>query len=282
MIINGKEIASKIQEALINEVRLLKEKLITPSLTLVQVGEEKASLSYARSISKEAEILGIYLEHYKMPYETTEEELLLAIKRLNERRDINGIVIELPLPQGINKNLALEAISPEKDVDGFHPINMGRLLEGTAKFVPATAQSVLEAIKSVNPYIEGKNAVIIGRSNIVGKPTALLLLQENATVTICHSRTKNLQSISQTADILVVSTGRPHMIDKSYIKRGAIVIDVGITKINGKIIGDVDFDDVKDVAGWITPVPGGIGILTTLMLFKNTIKAAKIQNRISF
>ncbi|NCO27847.1 MAG: bifunctional methylenetetrahydrofolate dehydrogenase/methenyltetrahydrofolate cyclohydrolase [Caldiserica bacterium CG17_big_fil_post_rev_8_21_14_2_50_35_7] len=282
MIINGKEIASKIQEALINEVKQLKEKLITPSLTLIQVGEEKASLSYARSISKEAEILGIYLEHYKMPYETTEEELLLAIKRLNERRDINGIVIELPLPQGINKNLALEAISPEKDVDGFHPINMGRLLEGTAKFVPATAQSVLEAIKSVNPYIEGKNAVIIGRSNIVGKPTALLLLQENATVTICHSRTKNLQSISQTADILVVSTGRPHMIDKSYIKRGAIVIDVGITKINGKIIGDVDFDDVKDVAGWITPVPGGIGILTTLMLFKNTIKAAKIQNRISF
>ncbi|PIX29516.1 MAG: bifunctional methylenetetrahydrofolate dehydrogenase/methenyltetrahydrofolate cyclohydrolase [Caldiserica bacterium CG_4_8_14_3_um_filter_35_18] len=265
-----------------NEVKQLKEKLITPSLTLIQVGEEKASLSYARSISKEAEILGIYLEHYKMPYETTEEELLLAIKRLNERRDINGIVIELPLPQGINKNLALEAISPEKDVDGFHPINMGRLLEGTAKFVPATAQSVLEAIKSVNPYIEGKNAVIIGRSNIVGKPTALLLLQENATVTICHSRTKNLQSISQTADILVVSTGRPHMIDKSYIKRGAIVIDVGITKINGKIIGDVDFDDVKDVAGWITPVPGGIGILTTLMLFKNTIKAAKIQNRISF
>ena len=282
MIINGKEIASKIQEALINEVKQLKEKLITPSLTLIQVGEEKASLSYARSISKEAEILGIYLEHYKMPYEATEEELLLAIKRLNERRDINGIVIELPLPQGINKNLALEAISPEKDVDGFHPINMGRLLEGTAKFVPATAQSVLEAIKSVNPYIEGKNAVIIGRSNIVGKPTALLLLQENATVTICHSRTKNLQSISQTADILVVSTGRPHMIDKSYIKRGAIVIDVGITKINGKIIGDVDFDDVKDVAGWITPVPGGIGILTTLMLFKNTIKAAKIQNRISF
>jgi len=282
MIINGKEIASKIQEALINEVKQLKEKLITPSLTLIQVGEEKASLSYARSISKEAEILGIYLEHYKMPYETTEEELLLAIKRLNERRDINGIVIELPLPQGINKNLALEAISPEKDVDGFHPINMGRLLEGTAKFIPATAQSILEAIKSVNPYIEGKNAVIIGRSNIVGKPTALLLLQENATVTICHSRTKNLQSISQTADILVVSTGRPHMIDKSYIKRGAIVIDVGITKINGKIIGDVDFDDVKDVAGWITPVPGGIGILTTLMLFKNTIKAAKIQNRISF
>jgi methylenetetrahydrofolate dehydrogenase (NADP+)/methenyltetrahydrofolate cyclohydrolase len=282
MIINGKEIAFKIQEALINEVKQLKEKLITPSLTLVQVGEEKASSSYARSIAKEAEILGVYLEHYKMPYETTEEELLLTIKKLNERRDINGIVIELPLPQGINKNLALEAISPEKDVDGFHPINMGRLLEGTAKFVPATAQSILEAIKSVNPYIEGKNAVIIGRSNIVGKPTALLLLQENATVTICHSRTKNLQSISQTADILVVSTGRPHMIDKSYIKRGAIVIDVGITKVNGKIIGDVDFDDVKDVAGWITPVPGGIGILTTLMLFKNTIKAAKIQNRISF
>jgi len=282
MIINGKEIAFKIQEALISEVKQLKEKLITPSLTLIQVGEEKASLSYARSISREAEILGIYLEHYKMTYETTEEELLLTIKKLNERRDIHGIIIELPLPQGINKNIALEAISPEKDVDGFHPINMGRLLEGTAKFVPATAQSVLETIKSVSPAIEGKNAVVIGRSNIVGKPTALLLLQENATVTICHSRTKNLQSISQTADILVVSTGRPHMINRTYIKRGAIVIDVGITKVNGKIIGDVDFDDVRDVAGWITPVPGGIGILTTLMLLKNTIKAAKMQNRIDF
>ena len=282
MIINGKEIAFKIQEALISEVKQLKEKLITPSLTLIQVGEEKASLSYARSISREAEILGIYLEHYKMTYETTEEELLLTIKKLNERRDIHGIIIELPLPQGINKNIALEAISPEKDVDGFHPINMGRLLEGTAKLIPATAQSVLETIKSVSPAIEGKNAVVIGRSNIVGKPTALLLLQENATVTICHSRTKNLQSISQTADILVVSTGRPHMINRTYIKRGAIVIDVGITKVNGKIIGDVDFDDVRDVAGWITPVPGGIGILTTLMLLKNTIKAAKIQNRIDF
>jgi len=282
MIINGKEIAFKIQEALISEVKQLKEKLITPSLTLIQVGEEKASLSYARSISREAEILGIYLEHYKMTYETTEEELLLTIKKLNERRDIHGIIIELPLPQGINKNIALEAISPEKDVDGFHPINMGRLLEGTAKLIPATAQSVLETIKSVSPAIEGKNAVVIGRSNIVGKPTALLLLQENATVTICHSRTKNLQSISQTADILVVSTGRPHMINRTYIKRGAIVIDVGITKVNGKIIGDVDFDDVRDVAGWITPVPGGIGILTTLMLLKNTIKAAKMQNRIDF
>jgi methylenetetrahydrofolate dehydrogenase (NADP+)/methenyltetrahydrofolate cyclohydrolase len=280
MIINGKEIAFKIQESLMNEVKQLKEKLINPSLTLVQVGEEKASLSYARSISKEAEILGIYVEHYKMPYETSQEDLLSAIRKLNERRDIHGIIIEFPLPPNINKNIALEAINPDKDVDGFHPVNMGRLLEGTANFIPATAQSVIETIKSVLPIIEGEHAVVIGRSNIVGKPTALLLLKENATVTICHSRTSNLQSISQLADILVVSTGRPHMIDRSYVKRGAIVIDVGINKVNGKIIGDVNFDDVKDIAGWITPVPGGIGILTTQMLLKNTIKAAKIQNRI--
>jgi methylenetetrahydrofolate dehydrogenase (NADP+)/methenyltetrahydrofolate cyclohydrolase len=281
MIINGKDIAFKIQQALIEEVKQLKEKFITPSLTLIQVGEEKASSSYARSISKEAEILGIYLEHYKMPFETTEEELLLAIKKLNERRDIHGIIIELPLPPGINKNLALEAINPEKDIDGFHPVNMGRLLEGNPKFIPATAQSIIETIKSVNPYIEGKHAVIIGRSNVVGKPTALLLLQENATVTICHSHTRNLQTIAQTADILVVSTGRPHMVDRSYIKKGSIVIDVGINKVNGKIIGDVNFDEVREIAGWITPVPGGIGILTTLMLLKNTIKAAKMQNKIS-
>lgn len=280
MIIDGKELASRIEFEIRKEVQLLKERLITPSLTLVQMGEEKASESYARSIAKEAEKMQIYVEHYKLPFETSQEELLTSIKMLNTRKDIHGILIELPLPSHIEKNKIIDSISPEKDVDGFHPVNMGRLLEGNPLFIPATAQAILETIKSVSPSIEGKQAVVVGRSNIVGKPTALLLLQENATVTICHSKTRNLQNITQLADILVVSTGRPLLINRTFVKRGAVVIDVGINKINGKIVGDVNFDDVKDIAGWLTPVPGGIGILTTLMLLKNVVKAAKIQNAI--
>jgi methylenetetrahydrofolate dehydrogenase (NADP+)/methenyltetrahydrofolate cyclohydrolase len=280
MIIDGKELASRIEFEIRKEVQLLKERLITPSLTLVQMGEEKASESYARSIAKEAEKMQIYVEHYKLPFETSQEELLTSIKMLNTRKDIHGILVELPLPSHIDKNKIIDSISPEKDVDGFHPVNMGRLLEGNPLFIPATAQAILETIKSVSPSIEGKQAVVVGRSNIVGKPTVLLLLQENATVTICHSKTRNLQSITQLADILVVSTGRPLLINRIFVKKGAVVIDVGINKINGKIVGDVNFDDVKDVAGWLTPVPGGIGILTTLMLLKNVVKAAKIQNAI--
>jgi len=281
MIIDGKELASRIEFEIRKEVQLLKERLITPSLTLVQMGEEKASESYARSIAKEAEKMQIYVEHYKLPFETSQEELLTSIKMLNTRKDIHGILVELPLPSHIEKNKIIDSISPEKDVDGFHPVNMGRLLEGNPLFIPATAQAILETIKSVSPSIEGKQAVVVGRSNIVGKPTVLLLLQENATVTICHSKTRNLQSITQLADILVVSTGRPLLINRAFVKKGAVVIDVGINKINGKIVGDVNFDDVKDVAGWLTPVPGGIGILTTLMLLKNVVKAAKIQNAIT-
>lgn len=278
MIIDGKEIAQGIENELISEVESLKFNNITPSLTLIQVGEEKASESYARNIGREADKLGLYVEHYRMPESISEREMMLEIGKLNMRKDINGILIELPLPPQINKNKILNAVFPEKDIDGFHPENMGKLLEGEPRFVPATAQSVIATIKSVMPNIEGRHAVVVGRSNIVGKPTALLLLNENATVTICHSRTINLPQITKTADILVVSIGRPSMVDRSYVKPGAIVIDVGINRINGKIIGDVNFPDVYDVAGWITPVPGGIGILTTLMLLKNTILAAKIQN----
>ncbi len=203
--------------------------------------------------------------------------MLNAIEKTNNRKEINGIILELPLPKHINRKTVLNAIAPNKDIDGFHPMNMGRLLEDNPLFIPATAQSIIETIKNTT-QIDGKRAVIIGRSNIVGKPVALLLLKENATVTICHSHTRNLSKVAQTADILVVSTGKAKMIDRSFVKRGAVVIDVGINKANGKIVGDVDFDDVKDVAGAITPVPGGIGILTTLMLLKNTVKAAKVQN----
>lgn len=280
MIIDGKEIAAKIEKEIKAEVELLKNKLITPSFTLLQIGEEKASESYAKNITKRANTLDIYVEHYRLPADASEEEAISTVKILNSRKDIHGIIVELPLPVHINKNKILEAVSPEKDIDGFHPVNIGRLLEGNPIFVPATAQAILETVKSVVPYIEGRHVVIIGRSIIVGKPTALLFLQENATVTICHSKSKNLQSIAQLADILVVSTGRPMLINRKFVKPGAVVIDVGVNKIDGKIIGDVNFEDVQDIAGWITPVPGGIGILTTLMLLKNVIKAAKLHNQL--
>ncbi len=281
MIIDGKEIAVKIEQEIRMEVESLKKKLISPSFALVQIGEEKASESYAKNITKKANLLDIYVEHHKLPSEITEEEAISSIKMLNGRHDIHGILIELPLPPHMNKNRILETISPEKDIDGFHPVNMGRLLEGNPIFVPATAQAILETVKSVLPNIEGRHTVVIGRSIIVGKPTALLFLQENATVTICHSKTKNLPAIAQQADILIVSTGRPMFVGKTFVKPGAIVIDVGINKINGKIVGDVNFDEVCDIAGWLTPVPGGIGILTTLMLLRNVIKAGKLQSALT-
>ena len=278
-IIDGKSLSKDIEQELAKEVEEIKKHGITPSLSILQVGDNKASETYARSIRKRAEKLGVYAEHFRMNEESSEEDVLSAIKKLNERKEINGIIVELPLPKNIDSKKVLATINPDKDIDAFHPINMGRLLEGNPMFIPATAQSVIETIKRTTS-IDGKSAVVIGRSNIVGKPAALLLLAENATVTICHSHTKNLPLVASKADILVVSTGRPKMINRHFVKRGAVVIDVGINKVNGKIVGDVDFDDVVDVAGAITPVPGGIGVLTTLMLIKNTIKAAKIQNNL--
>ncbi len=257
----------------------MKKKGITPALAIIQAGDNKASTTYARSIRKQAERRGIYAEHYKLSGEITEKEILAAIKQMNEREEIHGIIVELPLPEGVDAKKMLDAIDPKKDIDGFHPVNMGKLLEGTADFIPATAQSVIETIKRTT-NIDGKRAVVIGRSNIVGKPAALLLLKENATVTICHSHTRNLPEVAKEADILVVSTGKPKMVNSAYVKKGAVVIDVGINRVNGKLVGDVDFEDVLHVAGAVTPVPGGIGVLTTLMLLKNTVKAAKIQNGI--
>ncbi len=267
----------EVDGELAQEIENLKRKGITPSLTVIQVGDNKASTTYARSIRRQAEKRGIYAEHYKMSGEVTEKEILDVIKRLNDRKEINGILLELPLPEGIDAKKVLDAIDPIKDIDGFHPVNMGKLLEGTPNFIPATAQSVIETIKRTVP-IDGKRAVVIGRSNIVGKPAALLLLKENATVTICHSHTRNLPEVARSADILVVSTGKPKMVNSNFVKPGAVVIDVGINKVNGKLVGDVDFEDVIRVAGAVTPVPGGIGVLTTLMLLKNTVKAAKIQH----
>jgi len=279
MILDGKEIALRLQNEIRTNVEELKKRLVSPALAVIQVGEEKASESYAKNIRKEGEALGIYVEHHKLSVEISEEDLLYNIRNLNARKDIHGILVELPLPAHINKAKVVETIAPEKDVDGFHPINFGKLFEGTTPFPPATAQAIITAIKSV-VTIEGKFAVIVGRSNIVGKPTAALLLQENATITIAHSRTRNLQDLTKMADILVVSVGKPKLIGRDFVKPGAVVIDAGINKIDGKLVGDVDFDSVKDVASYITPVPGGIGVLTTLMLFRNTVKAATLQNRI--
>jgi methylenetetrahydrofolate dehydrogenase (NADP+)/methenyltetrahydrofolate cyclohydrolase len=279
MILDGKEIALRLQNEIRTNVEELKKRLVSPALAVIQVGEEKASESYAKNIRKEGEAVGIYVEHHKLSVEISEEDLLYNIRNLNARKDIHGILVELPLPAHINKAKVVEAIAPEKDVDGFHPINFGKLFEGTTPFPPATAQAIITAIKSV-VTIEGKFAVIVGRSNIVGKPTAALLLQENATITIAHSRTRNLQDLTKMADILVVSVGKPKLIGRDFVKPGAVVIDAGINKIDGKLVGDVDFDSVKDVASYITPVPGGIGVLTTLMLFRNTVKAATLQNRI--
>ena len=279
MIIDGKELATKIQFEIEREVEELKKNLISPALAIVQANEEKASESYAKNIIKEGQNVGIYVEHHKLSTEISQEEFLYNVKNLNLRKDIHGILVELPLPKQIEKEKVEEAIAPEKDIDGFNPINYGRLFEGSSYFPPATAQAIIYTAKSV-ATIEGKHVVVIGRSNIVGKPAAILFLQENATVTICHSRTKDLKTFTQLADILVVSVGRPKLITRDYVKRGAIVIDAGINKIDGKLVGDVDFDDVKDVASYITPVPGGIGILTTLMLFKNTLKAARLQSKI--
>jgi methylenetetrahydrofolate dehydrogenase (NADP+)/methenyltetrahydrofolate cyclohydrolase len=279
MILDGKEIALRLQNEIRTNVEELKKRLVSPALAVIQVGEEKASESYAKNIRKEGEALGIYVEHHKLSVEISEEDLLYNIRNLNARKDIHGILVELPLPAHINKAKVVETITPEKDVDGFHPINFGKLFEGTTPFPPATAQAIITAIKSV-VTIEGKFAVIVGRSNIVGKPTAALLLQENATITIAHSRTRNLQDLTKMADILVVSVGKPKLIGRDFVKPGAVVIDAGINKIDGKLVGDVDFDSVKDVASYITPVPGGIGVLTTLMLFRNTVKAATLQNRI--
>ncbi len=279
-IIDGKDLIAKIENEITVNVAMLKKIGIVPSLAVIRVGENKASIAYSRSIMSKADSLGIYIEQHKLEGLISEKELISVIQKINERKEINGILIELPLPQGISKETVLETIDPDKDIDGFHPINLGKLIAENPAFVPATAQSIIETIKNSIHSIAGKNAVIIGRSNIVGKPVALLLLSENATVTICHSYTKNLPEIAKTADILIVSIGRPKMINKNYIKEGAIVIDAGINKIEGKIVGDVDFDNVQNIVGQITPVPGNIGALTTLMLLKNTIKAAKIQNKL--
>ncbi|MDT0002982.1 bifunctional methylenetetrahydrofolate dehydrogenase/methenyltetrahydrofolate cyclohydrolase FolD [Listeria cossartiae subsp. cayugensis] len=275
-IIDGKELAKEIQEKVTNEVAELAKTGKKPGLAVVLVGDNQASRTYVRNKQKRTEEAGMKSVLIELPENVTEEKLLSVVEELNEDITIHGILVQLPLPKHISEEKVIDTISYDKDVDGFHPVNVGNLFIGKESFVPCTPAGIIELIKSTGTQIEGKRAVVIGRSNIVGKPVAQLLLNENATVTIAHSRTKDLPQVAKEADILVVATGLAKFVKKDYIKPGAIVIDVGMDRDeNNKLCGDVDFDDVVEEAGFITPVPGGVGPMTITMLLANTLKAAK-------
>jgi len=275
-IISGKEVAAEIRSQLKEEVAQLKEKGIHPGLAVILVGDDPASHSYVKGKARGCEEVGIYSEVILKEASITQEELLAEIDRLNKDPKIHGILVQLPLPKHISEKAVIDQIAPEKDVDGFTPINVGNLVIGGECYLPCTPHGIIELIKRSGRSIAGKHAVVIGRSNIVGKPVSLLLLQENATVTIAHSRTQNLAEVARQADILVVAVGRAKMVGADYVKPGAVVIDVGVNRgEDGKLVGDVDFDAVKDIASFLTPVPGGVGPMTITMLLKNTVEAAK-------
>ncbi|HEL9381779.1 TPA: bifunctional methylenetetrahydrofolate dehydrogenase/methenyltetrahydrofolate cyclohydrolase FolD [Listeria monocytogenes] len=275
-IIDGKKLAKEIQEKVTREVAELVKEGKQLGLAVVLVGDNQASRTYVRNKQKRTEEAGMKSVLIELPENVTEEKLLSVVEELNEDKTIHGILVQLPLPEHISEEKVIDTISFDKDVDGFHPVNVGNLFIGKDSFVPCTPAGIIELIKSTGTQIEGKRAVVIGRSNIVGKPVAQLLLNENATVTIAHSRTKDLPQVAKEADILVVATGLAKFVKKDYIKPGAIVIDVGMDRDeNNKLCGDVDFDDVVQEAGFITPVPGGVGPMTITMLLANTLKAAK-------
>jgi len=276
MIIDGKVISLSVKEEIKNEIIELKKNGITPGLVVIKVGDDPASAVYVRNKKRACEELGIYSEEYSLPTETSQKDLLDLIEELNTREDINGILCQLPLPKHLDEKAVINAIAPEKDVDCFHPQNVGKVLIGEDGFKPCTPAGVIEMLKRSGIEIAGKNCVVLGRSNIVGKPMALLLLQENGTVTVCHSKTKNLKEITKTADILVAAIGKAKFVTADMVKEGAVVIDVGINRDeNGKLCGDVDFDAVEKKAAAISPVPGGVGLMTVTMLMQNTLISAK-------
>lgn len=275
-ILNGKILAEQLQEQMRREVEDLREKNIHPGLAVILVGEDAASQVYVRNKERAAQKIGIHSLVLRLPATISQAELLTEIERLNADKNFHGILVQLPLPKHINEEVILDAIDPKKDVDGFHPMNLGNLFAGKKTMVPCTPAGIMEMLKSANIELAGKNAVIIGRSNIVGKPMAHLLLAENATVTITHSKTKNLAEVASQADILVVAIGRAAFVTKDFIKEGAVVVDVGINRReDGKLIGDVDYQAVAPLCSYITPVPGGVGPMTITMLMKQTIEAAK-------
>ena len=273
-LIDGKRTSAEIKEELKQKVADLKKKGITGALAVIQVGNDPASSVYVRNKKKACEYIGIDSLSYELPEETTQEELLELIEKLNQDSRVNGILVQLPVPKHIDENTIIRAISPAKDVDGFHPQSVGALTIGQKGFVSCTPAGIIQLLKRSDVEIEGKHCVVIGRSNIVGKPMALLMLRENATVTITHSRTKNLKEICKTADILIVAIGKKEFVDASYVKEGAVVIDVGIHRDeNNKLSGDVKFDEVEPLCTAITPVPGGVGPMTIAMLMNNCVEA---------
>ena len=275
-IIDGKLISKQLKDELKSEVEQLKKAGKKCALAVIQVGDDAASSVYVGNKKKACEYIGIESFSYKLPENTSEDELLALIEKLNADSNVHGILCQLPLPKHMNEEHIVKAISPEKDVDGFHVENVGALVTGTEGFVSCTPAGIIELLKRSDVTIEGKHCVVIGRSNIVGKPMALLFLRENATVTVCHSKTRNLRDICKQADILVVAMGKPLYIDASYVKKGATVVDVGIHRDeNNKLCGDVDFQKVEPVCGAITPVPGGVGPMTIAMLMKNCVEAMK-------
>ena len=275
-IIDGKAIAQEVRAEWKVRADALKARGVTPGLAVIIVGEDPASKVYVANKVKACAELGLHSEHIVMPADTSEAALLAKIKELNEDKKIHGILVQLPVPKHIASDKVLNAISPDKDVDGFHPMNVGALVTGNMRFAPCTPYGAMKLLEKCGVSVEGTHAVVVGRSNIVGKPMALLLLQANATVTICTSKTRDLAKFTRDADILVVATGKPKMITGDMIKPGAAVIDVGINRMpDGKLCGDVDFDSAKEVAGWITPVPGGVGPMTITMLVANTVRAAE-------
>ncbi len=275
-ILSGKMVSARVKEELKTEVEALKAKGTNPGLAVVIVGEDSASKVYVANKEKACADLGMYSEKYALPEETTEEELLALIKKLNSDDNIHGILVQLPLPKHLDDKTIINNILPEKDVDAFHPTNVGRIMIGDFDFVPCTPAGIMELIHESGVEVSGKECVVIGRSNIVGKPMSMLLLHENGTVTTCHSRTRDLKEVTKRADILVAAVGIAKFVTADMVKEGAVVIDVGMDRDeNGKLCGDVDFDSVEPVAGAITPVPGGVGPMTIAMLMRNTLTAAK-------
>ncbi len=279
-IIDGKAISLQIKDELKEKVSALKQEGTGITLAVVQVGNDPASAVYVRNKKKGCEYIGIGSLSYELPQETTQQELIALIGQLNGREDVNGILVQLPLPEHIDEDAVIRAIDPKKDVDGFHPQSVGALSIGQPGFVSCTPAGVIQLLKRSGIEIAGKECVVLGRSNIVGKPMALLLLRENATVTIAHSKTRNLREVTSRADILITAIGRPKMITRDYVKEGAVVIDVGINRDeNGKLCGDVDFQEVAPLCSAITPVPGGVGPMTIAMLLSNCLESVHLQPR---
>ncbi|MCQ2451411.1 MAG: bifunctional methylenetetrahydrofolate dehydrogenase/methenyltetrahydrofolate cyclohydrolase FolD [Clostridia bacterium] len=279
-IIDGKVVSQFVKDNIKNEVEKLKENGITVGLAVILVGEDPASKIYVANKKKACEALGIISQEYLLPADTKTEELLELIDTLNNEKTVNGILCQLPLPKGIDEKTVINAISPEKDVDAFHPFNVGKIMIGDYDFVPCTPAGIMEMLKYYDIEISGKTCVVIGRSNIVGKPMGMLLMHQNGTVTVCHSRTNDLKAVTKSADILVSAVGKSNFVTADMVKQGAVVIDVGMNRDSGKLCGDVIFDEVEPLASYITPVPGGVGPMTIAMLMKNTLTAAKKQNGI--